>query len=195
MALTLRADKGSPLTHTELDDNLGFLEEAAERGIQTTGHEFHIGGQAAQAITPAVRTYLTNDTAVFNNNNLFPSGAVAWDGVNQFDISNLNLGVNTQFELRADIEWDTALANTEVAFGITVGLGSGSDFELVLFSQELAKARTYVRSFDTAWFAGSAALINFPTRVWVETDKAITANMGSMYLRFTPTMAYRDPLT
>lgn len=195
MPLTLRAAKGSPLTHTELDANLEFLEAAAERDVQSTGHEFHIGTQAAQTINPGVRTYFTNDAAAFNNNNLFPGGTIAWDGVNQFDLDNLNLPVNTQFDLRTDLVWTTSSQNTEVTVGVTVGLGGGSEFDLILFSDELAKAREYTRSFDTGWFAGSSALIDFPTRIWIEVDKTTTARMGSHYMRFTPTMAYRDPLT
>ena len=195
MPLTLRGDQAVPLTHQELDDNLTYLEDAAERAIQTTGHEFSLHTNAAVALTPGVKTWLQGDGAGFNSEHHFASGVTAWDGVNQFDLANLNVPIDTQFELRLDVEFDLDQRNTSVTIGLDVGIGSSSEFTLVLRDGEMNRSGVHVRSFSAPWFSGNANLINFPTRAWIQVDKNTDVRLISHYLRFTPVLAQRPALT
>jgi hypothetical protein len=113
------------------DDIIGKPEDSEL--FASVGH-FHIGNSlSAQSITSGVQTKLLNDgEGVFSTDIFRPYGiANIWNATDsQFDFSDFDLG--DQLALRIDLLLDTASTNTDVRVYINFGIGTPSEYKLMV---------------------------------------------------------------
>lgn len=151
MTITLRSEKGSALTHNELDGNFTDLDARAftlaeiAAGLLIHGNETYSDSAGSQALGTAVWTKLTNNAAGPLTDDTFklPGSTGMWDEVaGEINFTDGGLVLGDKILLRVDLTLTTTSPNTAVGLRATFGVGDANEYSIEFESSEIRTART-----------------------------------------------------
>lgn len=191
MAITLRATKGSALTHNELDANFTDLvavdtaTDAAVTAVEaratalevvkyTHGIEDHNGTDAAIALASGVKTkMLCNGLGTFTNTTYkIPGRGDIWNtSTNAFDFLNAGLALGDTVTIRMDMNITTSANNNGVVVELDLGTGGGL-YSLAVGSHDWRTAGTYHITVISEIYMGDTNTLNNPGTIHVTSDTA-----------------------
>ena len=193
MAIVNRINKGSALTHVELDANFTDLDgratanaaaivandtamdtrvDALELTMYSFGIEDH--NNAGSALTPSAlaRTKVLNDSAGSFTNTAYkiPGRGNIWDATaSEFDFDNAGLNLGDTVTVRLDFSITTAGANDAVEVQLDLGTG-GNLYTLTLANQAYRTAGTYHFTIVSELYMGDLNTLNNPGTIYITAD-------------------------
>lgn len=132
-----------------------------------------------------VPTKMTNDKlGAFTNEGFMPIGISSlWNTVtNQFDWSELKLG--DQIMIRADITPTTTIANTDITFGVTLGIGAGEYTLNWMVEKPFKTAQEHSNEIiDMHIYMGDMNTLGNPGELRLVADKLTNVVVNGWYIR------------
>lgn len=143
----------------------------------------------ATSITPLnavnnVKLKLTNDTDGANTNTSEPPYGVSylWDyTTNQFNFSQLSIGDTV--DVRVHIQVTTTSINQRIDLTAKFGIGSASQFENSIYSNQYKSSGLHEISFVAPFYIGSNDIKNYPAELYLLTDGTATVTIDGWYIR------------
>ena len=197
MAIVERLDKGSALTHAELDGNFTTLVaeddaikvrlDSLEDTLWAHGIENHDSTLTALSLSSGVSTKLLNNSsgAVTNLTRKIPGRGTVWDtSANQFNWDDAGLLMGDTVYVRLDLEIDTSFSNTELELTLDVGIGSASAFTIRGARKYFKSSGTYTNEItEFHIFIGDNNVRDFPAEIKVITgDSGVDITLNGHYL-------------
>lgn len=210
MAVTLRATKGSALSHTELDANFtdlmggaGTADEvrAADGAGDGSYKKIYTQGwydynDVATTSTPipltAAGTFydLTNDGAGANTNDTYklPNAGAIWNTTsNQFEWDTAGLSVGDTVDIRFDFDIVNSGANGEFVMNMDMAHGHASEFALGIHRVGVKSAGTINVVRWWSCYMGSQDVLDNPAKLAMSSDSTgDTIIVNGWYVRVTP---------
>ncbi len=189
MTITLRNEKGSELTHTELDNNFIDLNTRVAKSDKLRGGFAHYrdvgtGSSAISLATPGTWYKLTNDAAGSSTLTTYlPEGVTSfWDEVNdQLDFTELSLG--DQFDARIDVSVTTTGANQQVDVRLVIAVGEVGSYVLGLGHYLYKTAGTYQLIIPCQIYMGNTLTRDYPAEIQIRSDATGSVVVNGFYMR------------
>jgi len=210
MTVTLRATKGSALTHAELDANFTTLDGSAATVDKVYVSDGAGGGSFKTAYTQGWEDYndlattstpialtsagtaynLTNDGAGSFTNTTYrlPGYSAIWNvSTNAFDWSGAGLVVGDTVDIRFDVDIVNSGANGQFDFKLDMAIGSGAAYTLEMDDHGYKSAATHKEVVFFSVYMGDTDTLNYPAKPTMTSDSTgDTVIVNGWYCRVIP---------
>lgn len=160
------------------------------KSFYTLGVEDYNNDGAAQALTTGAWTKLTNNTLGANTNILYkiPGWGSVWSpSTNEFIWVGTGLSLGDTVDIRADVAFNTAGANTRVGIRLDLGVGSASPYSLIFYDNIVKTASEHNPRPSISVYLGNSVTLNYPAAISAFTDgTGDTVNVNGWFIRTQP---------
>jgi len=186
--IAIGADVNLQPDWNQLDDTQDdYIKNKPDTFFSSFGY-FHYADTATTvspiAVVPDLAKKLTNDTlGAYTNIAQAPYGVTnIWNPTtNQFDLSDLTIGDSLQF--RADILLTTTSANQDVSLYIKFGIGSPSEYKILIDNFNLKTITTDYHVLKSCIFSiDNDDWRDFPAEVYILSDDDATVVVTGWYI-------------